>query len=157
MFQLHTVIFRPYNKHLCEWLINEHLGILGVLDSLIIHVINISSASEKIPCIVCNFKVHCHIHRNPPFVPVLRQMNQFDAIWSLFFEVNLNVILFSLLWSSKESPSFRFPHQHPVWHFIFPHVFCNPWQSHWPWCVDCKIICQGVQFIKPMDTWAWWS
>jgi hypothetical protein len=57
----------------------------------------ICSASEKMPCIVLNFKVHHHIHKNPPSVPVLSQMNQFDAVCSVFFEVLLNAILIFLL------------------------------------------------------------
>lgn len=55
---------------------------------------NISVVTEEFPCSVWNFKVHYHIHKNPPFVPVLSQMN---AMPSHPFSFRYILMLFSFL------------------------------------------------------------
>ena len=54
---------------------------------------NSSSASREIPHILWNAKVHWHIHKRLPPVPVVGQINPVHASPSHLFKVHFNIIL----------------------------------------------------------------
>jgi len=91
-------------------------------------------ATQEIPSILWNPKIHYRIHKCLQPAPFLSQIDPIRAPTSNFLKTHLNIILPSMPGSSKWSLSLRIPHQNPVYtspllymchmllSFIIPHL-----------------------------------
>ena len=73
------------------------------------------SASQEIPKILCNPKVHYRIHKCQISVPILKQINPVHKHISHFMMIHHNIILLSAPGFPKWPLSLTFPHYTPVY------------------------------------------
>ena len=76
--------------------------------------VNWFAASQEIPHILRNPKVHYRTHKRPPPVSILGQPNPVHIPTSHLLEIHPNIIHPSTPRSPQWSPSLRFPHQDPI-------------------------------------------
>ena len=91
---------------------------------------NCFAASQGIPRISRNPKVHYRTHKRPPPVSILGQPNPVQITTSHLLEIHPNIIHPSTPRSPQWSPSLRFPHQDPLHHPFLTHTRHMPSPSH---------------------------
>jgi hypothetical protein len=68
----------------------------------------------ELPKIVWNPKVHCRVHKIPPPVPILSQINPTYTISLYLPQILFNIIYPLTSWSFQSSLSFRLSHQYRI-------------------------------------------
>ena len=90
------------------------------------------AASQEIPRISPNPKVHYRTHKRPPPVPILGQPNPVHIPTSHLIEIHPNIIHPSTPRSSHWSPPLQFPQQDPIHHPFLTHTRHMPSPSYSP-------------------------
>ena len=88
------------------------------------------AASQEIPCILWNPKVHYRTHKRPPPVPILGQPNLVHIPTFHLLEIHPNIIHPSTPTSPQWSLYLRFPHQDPIRPPPLTHTRHMPSPSH---------------------------
>jgi hypothetical protein len=89
------------------------------------------AASQDIPRISRNPKVHYRTHKRPPPVPILGQPNPVHIPTSHLLEIHPNIIHPSRPRSPQWSPSLRFPQQDPIQATLLTHTRHMPSPFHY--------------------------
>ena len=88
------------------------------------------AASQEIPRILWNPKVHYRTHQRPPPVSILGQPNPVHILTSHLLEIHPNIIHPSTPRSPQWSLSLRFLHQDLIRPPLLPHTRHMPCPSH---------------------------
>jgi len=114
---------------------------------------NLFSASQEIPRILCNPKVHHRTHKCTPTVPIPSQLDPVHTPISNFLMIHLNIFLSSTPGFPKLSPSLRFPDQNPVYPSPLPHSCYIPRSSHSSRFYHPNSIGWGVHIAHKLPTY----
>ena len=105
------------------------------------------AASQEIPCISQNPKVHYRTHKRPPPVSILGQPNPVHIPTSQLPEIHPNIIHPSMPRYPQWSPSLQFPHQDPIHPLSSPiHATCL---AHLIWTPDQEKLKQRIFTSNP--------
>ena len=108
---------------------------------------NCFAASQEIPRISRNPKVHYRTHKRPPPVSILGQPNPVHIPTSNLLEIHPNIIHPSTPRSPQWSPSLRFPQHDPIHPPLLTHTRHMPSPSHSTQFYHPHNIGWGVQII----------
>ena len=105
------------------------------------------AASQEIPRISRNLKVHYRTHKRPATISILGPPNPVHIPRSHLLEIHPNIIHPSTPKYPQWSLSLRFPHQDPIRHPLLTHTRHMPSPSHYSRFYHPHNIGWGVQMI----------
>jgi hypothetical protein len=105
------------------------------------------AANQEFPNILWNPKFYCRVHKSPPLVPVLNQINPVHINPSCLTKIHFNIVRPPTSWSSQWSLSFWLSHQY-ICIPLLPHSCYMPCPSRPPWLHHFNYTYRGVQVME---------
>jgi hypothetical protein len=91
------------------------------------------AATQEVPSILWNPKVHYRVHMSPLLVPILSQISPLHTIPFYLSKIHFNIIHPPTSWSTLLALSFWLSRQYPICIPLFPHSCDMPCPSHPSW------------------------
>jgi hypothetical protein len=106
------------------------------------------AATQALPSISWSPKVHYHVHKSPPLVPILSQINSIHTVPTYVSKIHFIIVHSHTFWSSQWSLSFWPSHQYPICMSLLPHSRYMYCQSLTPWLYHSNYTWRRVQAMK---------